>query len=149
MSNAVITSLMLVAMRSTSDGVWGRFDHGKPGVGVTEWSIIIGATVLLVAVMCVSSWRAKRQKSQFLHDSKSRMFGELTDAHRLDRASRRLLKKLAAAKELRDASHLFIEPEHFEAEKLPPTLAASAGEFRRLRQGLFEERTAPRRKASG
>jgi hypothetical protein len=129
--------MTLLAMRKASGGVWGRFDHGRPGVGVAEWAIIIGATVLLVLVMFVSSWRAKRQKAQFLHDSKARMFGELADAHRLNRANRRLLKKLAAGKGVGNASTLFVEPDYFELEKLPQALKDSARDCRQLRHELF------------
>lgn len=138
MPSAAIT-IALLALRNTSDGVWGRFDHGRPGVGVTEWAVIVGATVLLVVVMCVSSWRAKRQKAQFLTDSKSRMFGELAQAHRLGRAQRRLLKRLAAAQGVSDASHLFVEPAHFDVEKVPIKLKDSASELRQLRHELFEK----------
>jgi hypothetical protein len=136
MPSANAVWLCLVAARKGS-GVWGRFDHGRSGVGVAEWAIIIGATVLLVIVMWISSWRAKRHKTQFLHTSKSRMFGELAAAHRLDRASRRLLKKLAASKNLGDASTLFVEPKYFAAEKLPPALKGSASVIREIRQDLF------------
>jgi hypothetical protein len=132
--------MIMLALRNTSGGVWGRFDHGRPGVGVTEWAIIVGATVLLVVVMCISSWRAKRQKSQFLHDSKSRMFAELADAHRLSRAERRLLKKLAASKGLGNAATLFVEPDYFDAEKLPVALKTAASEMRHMRRELFDNR---------
>jgi hypothetical protein len=132
-------SLAMLAMRKSSGGVWGRFDHGRPGVGTTEWAVIVVATVLLVAVMCISSWRAKRQKAQFLHDSKSRMFGELADVHRLSRADRRLLRNLAAARDVGHAATLFVEPDYFEAEKLPGALQGSSGELRRLRQAIFEK----------
>jgi hypothetical protein len=138
MPSADAIGLFLVAVRKGS-GVWGRFDHGRPGVGVTEWAIIIGATVLLVVVMCISTWRAKRHKAQFLHNSKSRMFSELAAAHRLDRANRRLLKQLAAANGVVDASTLFVAPEFFETAKVPPALKGSADEIRRLRHELFEE----------
>lgn len=138
MSGNSSTWRCLVAVRRDSGVVWGRFDHERPGFGTAEWAVMIGATCLLVVVAIVSYWRSKRQKIEFLRNSSSHMFGELSREHRLDRANRRLLKKLAAAQGAENASMLFVEPDCFDATKLPPALKPSASELRQLRHELFE-----------
>jgi hypothetical protein len=137
-TNFIPNLLPLFALGENPRAVWGRFDHSKPGVGLAEWSVILGATFLVVVVMIVSRWRAKRQKAEFLSDSVTQMFSELSRAHRLDRTNRRLLKKLAAAHGAKSAATLFVEPEYFDASKLPPALVASAQELHQLRHKLFE-----------
>ena len=138
MTNFIPTLLPLLAVRENSGIVWGRFDHGKPGVGLAEWSVILGATFLVVVVMIVSRWRAKRQKAEFLSNSSSQLFNELSRTHRLDHTNRKLMKKLAVAHGLKNAATLFVEPEYFDDAIRPQSLDTSAAELRHLRHKLFE-----------
>jgi uncharacterized protein (TIGR03382 family) len=128
----------LVAVKSDSGIVWGRFDRQRPHFGSAELSVIIGATALLVVVMLVSYWRSRRRKMEFLSNSSPQLFSELSAAHRLDRANRRLIKSLAAAGGQKNAAALFVEPGYFETEKLPESEKISLDAFRQLRHELFE-----------
>jgi hypothetical protein len=118
--------------------VWGRFDDQRAGFGATEITIIVSATVLFLAVAISSYWRARRQRQVFWHDSSSRLFRELCRAHRLNLASKRLLKRLASAHGVESAADLFIEPEYFESANPPAALKSSADELRQLRHRLFD-----------
>lgn len=118
--------------------VWGRFDHGRASFGRTEMVLIAGATVLVVATWLISNWITRWRNATFMSNSAPKLFRELCRAHRLQMGDRRLLKKLAAARGIENAAELFVEPEHFEAAKLPQTLKSSAQELRELRHRLFD-----------
>ena len=75
---------------------------------------------------------------QFLRNSSSQLFSELSAAHGLDRANRRLIKRLAAANGQKNAAALFVEPGYFETEKLPATEKVSLVDFGQLRHELFD-----------
>src|SRR3954464_9750707 len=96
--------LSLLAAREESRGVWGRFDHSRPGVGSAEWSVMIGAAALLIVTVSYSIWRSRRDKREFLSNSSPKLFRELSRAHRLDLAHRKVLKKLAAASGVKSAA---------------------------------------------
>jgi hypothetical protein len=128
----------LVAVKSDSGIVWGRFDRQRPRFGSTELTLIIGATTLLVVVMFISHWRSRRRKMEFLRNSSPQLFSELSAAHRLDRANRRLIKRLATANGQKNAAALFVEPSYFETEKLPASEKISPEDFRQLRHELFD-----------
>jgi hypothetical protein len=89
-------------------------------------------------VIAYSYWRSRRQKLEFLHNSAPRLFNEFARAHRLNRANRRVLKKLAAANGVEHAAALFVEPVYFDSNELPPALAAATDEIRQLRHELFD-----------
>ena len=119
-------------------GVWGRFDHGRASFGRTELILVAGATVLVASTWLFSNWITRRRNATFTSNSAPKLFRELCRAHRLPRADRRLLKKLAAARGIENAAELYVEPEHLEAAKLPPTLKSSAQDLRELRHRLFD-----------
>ncbi len=60
-----LTWPILLAEREDSGIVWGRFDHQRPGFGSAEWAVIVGASCLVLVVMIVTHWRAKRKRKSF------------------------------------------------------------------------------------
>jgi len=132
---AIINCLSLIAVRDVE--VWGRFDHERPGIGTSEL-IVIGSIVLLLAGTLAWQILRRRHQREFLTDSASKLFGELCRAHRLDRSSRRLLKKLAAERGINNEAELFVEPHYFDTTNLTATLKSSAVELRQLRHKLFD-----------
>ena len=131
-------SLLAAREESRGRGVWGRFDHSQPGVGSAEWSVMIGAAVLLVMTIAYSTWRSWRDKREFLSNSSPKIFNELSRAHRLDRAHQKLVRKLAVANGVNNAAAIFVEPEYFDTAKLPTALAGSTSTYRQLRHELFD-----------
>lgn len=128
--------MQLIATRQDSAGVWGRFDNQRPEFGIHEM-IILGSVALLLAGTLVWQAMKRRRQREFWFNSASRLFGELCRSHHLDRSSRRLLKHLAAARGLKNATELFVEPEYFDMTSLPLALKPSASELRQLRHTLF------------
>jgi hypothetical protein len=129
--------LFLFAARQDSFRVWGRFDHGRPGDGVNEMLTIVGGLVLLLGAWLVWRRLTGHASRYFTSDSSGQLFRELCAAHGLKFTNRRLLKRLAASRGLKNPAMLFIEPQHFEAKNLPEKLKLSAGELQRLRVQLF------------
>jgi hypothetical protein len=104
----------------------------------TEWTILASLAVILALGLLISHWISRRRQKEFWCDNSSQLFHELCRAHRLDRANRRLMQKLAAARGVKNAAQLFVEPDNFDLAKLPSELNSSAGELRQLRHELFE-----------
>src|SRR4051812_11948030 len=130
------TRLLLGFLEGTS--LWGRFDNKRMTFDGNDLLIVGGVTLL---VLCAFAWQLilrRRHQRDFWFDSTSRMFAELCRAHKLGRSNRRLLKQLAIARGLGNATVLFVEPDHFEATDLPPELKASASDLRQLRHKLFD-----------
>jgi hypothetical protein len=139
MTNSFARWTALLAQSPDDYRVWGRFDNQPATSGIPQWMLIMGATALLLAIIAVVHFvLTRRKRREFWHDNPMRLFRDLCRAHRLDSADRRLLKKLAAARGIEHANELFVEPHHFEAADLPPSLEASARNLRQLRRTLFD-----------
>ena len=81
---------------------------------------------------------ARRRENAKSYDSPPELFRELCRAHRLDRADRRLLKRLAAAWGLASPAYLFIEPDYFETAGLSAEWEEDSRRVAGLRARLFE-----------
>lgn len=130
--------LVLFASRQEMHRVWGRFDHERPGISSGQWMIVIG--VVALALLAGMVWRVAKRRSTrtFSADSSAKLFRELCAAHGLRRASCRLLKRLAEARDVANPAMLFIEPQHFDAKSLPGELKSSSKELRRIGEMLFD-----------
>jgi|tagenome__1003787_1003787.scaffolds.fasta_scaffold20497348_2 hypothetical protein len=100
--------------------------------------LILAAVTLLVVVTIVWQTFAKRRRRDFEYDRPHRLFADLCKAHKLNWSHRRLLKQLAAARDVKSPATLFVEPEYFDATNLPTPLQPSAKELRKLRHKLFD-----------
>jgi hypothetical protein len=107
-------------------------DNAFEVLAVTGVLIVVCLTLLLIGR---HFRRFERLKS---YDSPPELFRELCRVHRLDWSSRRLLRRLAAEWEMTSPALLFIEPERFNAARLPDDWQPHAPKLERLRQQLFE-----------
>jgi hypothetical protein len=103
------------------------------------YEVLILAAVTLVVIVTIT-WQtlSKRRHRDFEYDRPPRLFADLCKAHKLNRSNRRLLKQLAAARGLKLAATLFVEPEFFDMTNLPAALQPLAKELRKLRHKLFD-----------
>ncbi len=129
---------LLLAARMDLPRVWGRFDHQRPSFDWSQLLLIAGASALAIAAVVVWHRLTGRSSKNFSLNSPARFFNELSSAHGLRRSSRRLLKRLAAARGLPNPTMLFVEPKHFDSANLPDDLKPSADEVGQLRNRLFE-----------
>jgi hypothetical protein len=118
---------------STNGQVWGRFDHGRPTYGAAQLLTILTFVALAITIGLL----LVRMRSSFQTESRRGLFNELCRAHGLKTSSRRLLRRLAAARGLRDAATLFVEPRYFESNELPDALQAVKAELQPLRDRIF------------
>jgi hypothetical protein len=132
-------SVALLAQSPDDYRVWGRFDNQPVTNGIPQWMIIFGVTaILLAAIALFQSVRTLRSRREFWCSSPKRLFQDLCRAHRLKPSSRRLLKKMAAARGLEHAAELFVEPTHFDEANLPAPIQTLARDVRQLRHTLFD-----------
>jgi hypothetical protein len=120
-------------LRSMSEGFRsvGFDDKAFETLLVTGILVAVSLTLLLVGR---HFRRFERLKS---YDSPPELFRELCRVHRLDWSSRRLLKRLAAEWEMTSPALLFIEPERFNAMRLPAEWQEKSHELEQLRHQLF------------
>ena len=100
------------------------------------WLIFAVTGVLVAGVLLwqlFSSWNNGRLPS----NSPRGLFRELCRAHRIDRAGRRLLKRLAVARGVSPPVLLFVRPECFTVTDLPDDLNEHAMAIVRLDEILF------------
>lgn len=100
--------------------------------------LTIVAVILVVCVGLVVFERlARRSDRAPTLDSPAELFRELCRLHRVDRAGRRLLKRLAVHWGLASPALLFVEPEYFQPAKLPEEWQPESRKIDRLRRKLF------------
>jgi hypothetical protein len=130
--------VLLASRAEETHRVWGRFDNDRSGVSNGNVLIIIGVIALLLLIVgVVRSVAARRSTKTYSSDNPAKLFRELCASHGLKSANRRLLKRLAEACGVTNSAMLFLEPQHFETQSLPPDLKSSATELRQLRETLF------------
>lgn len=120
-----------------------REDFGRGFRGASSqrsWHDLI-PYVAVFTVVCVA-WAAygymKRRNDMTERCSDPhKLFRELSQAHQLDRQSRRLLLALGHALNFAQPAQVFLSPAAFEPGRLPVALRGRADELKRLRERLF------------
>ena len=96
---------------------------------------------VIAVILGVVLWRVARMVA--MRDGRSyistkRLFQQLCRLHELDWPSRRLLRRLAQARQLKNPARVFLEPTWFEAAEIPAALRPFAPQLAEIRQRLFE-----------
>lgn len=102
--------------------------------------LIAAAALVLVALLVTSIWltlRAVTARRKQLCNDGTQLFLELCRVHQLDRASRRLLQRLAIAHDLKQPALLFVEPERYDSDELAASWQSSQEKLAALRDALF------------
>jgi hypothetical protein len=103
-----------------------------------ETLVVAGALIAVCLTLLLVGRFFRRFEGLKSYDSPPELFRELCRVHRLDWSSRRLLRRLAAEWEMTSPALLFVEPERFNAARLPEDWQQHAQHLERLRQKLFE-----------
>ena len=121
-------------LRGISEGFRGRsmWDNAPQAV------LFVGIMLFIVVAMLLIGRLTAKYEQRLATNSLSGLFRELCRIHKLNFAARRLLKRLAAHRGLESPAYLFVQPEHFAAEKLPPEWRPDAPMVEQLRRQLFE-----------
>ncbi len=117
-----------------------RFREGfQQGGGVDVPSQIMTLLAILAVVSAVlggvALWRMWKQRQPV--DCPRHLFAELCARHELDWPSRRLLKQLSRAYELDHPARLFVEPQLFDAARLPEALRSFQPQLAVIKSRLF------------
>lgn len=120
-------------LRDMSEGFRSVGYEDKAFETLVAAAIIISISVTLLLIGRHFR-RFERLKS---YDSPPELFRELCRVHRIDWSDRRLLKRLAAEWEMTSPALLFIEPERFNAARLPEHWREKSSRLEELRQRLF------------
>jgi hypothetical protein len=128
---------LLFADQDRMEDVYRGFRSTQSGVGLHEVVIglllIGGISVLLVLFSWILHWQQRRRH----YSSPRELFLSLCRAHRLRWKECWWLWQLARQQHLEDPGRLFLEPERFDASRIPPSLRRRQSEFDRLREQLF------------
>jgi hypothetical protein len=101
------------------------------------WIWIVGA---MVAAAVVEAWlRRQRGRPPRSIDNPKTLFRDLCWAHDLTRREISLLRSLADHRKLATPAMLFVQPSHFDVEKLGPGWQPYAARLADLRDRLFLE----------
>lgn len=118
-----------------------QFGRGFRGASSQRhWTDVIPyavALALMAAGWALVNYVRRRNDMTERCDDPHKLFRELCLAHRLDRASRRLLLHLAEAARLPQPAQVFLTPSAFDPARLPASLRSRADELERLRERLF------------
>jgi len=97
---------------------------------------LLGLALIGAAIAAIVAYIKYNDFSKPCNDPE-RLFRELSRAHGLDRASRRLLQKLALLTGLAQPAEVFLTPAVFEVKQLPEQLLAEQERVKQLRELLF------------
>jgi hypothetical protein len=100
--------------------------------------VMLGVLTTWLACVGLKRWRV----------GPSGLFSSLCRVHKLKWSDRWLLWHLAGYYRMADPSRVFVEPERFDPQGLPPHLAGRAARLSELRENLFYEAPPPKDKAS-
>lgn len=96
----------------------------------------VAAMVAVVAAIVYLQIRRRNDLSEHC-DKPWKLFRELCRAHQLDRPSQRLLAQVARARRYAQPAEVFVRPQAFSPEGLPPALRQRAAHLERLQRLLF------------
>jgi len=120
-----------------------REDFGRGFRGATSqlsWTDLVpyfAAAILGAIGISLYRWIKRRNDMTEACDDPPKLFRELCGVHDLDRPSRRLLWRLSQAWGFAQPAQVFLTPNAFDADQLPPALRKQSAELKRLRERLF------------
>jgi hypothetical protein len=134
--HALPITILLLASRSRLENLQREFQQGFSPEGLRQLTLFLaslGAAALLL-------WGAAHWLQRRGGMSANRPLGlflRLSKAHGLSWSDRWLLWRLARSHRLRAPARLFLEPERFDASRLPPALRRHAPRLEGLQERLF------------
>jgi hypothetical protein len=132
----IAQTLWLFAVRRQAMG--GGFRGENNTFDLTPILTVLGVLIPIIAALFLIDRWIRRRIRQRTYDSPSGLFQQLCQTHELDRSGRRLMHLLASHWQLTNPGVLFIEPDYFRPDKLPPDWYDHAPELEQLHRQLFE-----------
>ncbi len=98
-------------------------------------TLLVILTVASVSLVAAALWRTWKRRQPV--DCPRHLFAELCARHELDWPSRRLLRQLSRAYDLEHPARLFVEPQLFDAARLPEALRSFQPQLAVIKSRLF------------
>ncbi len=98
--------------------------------------LVIALAVVAIVITLVVKVRKRNDMTEPCDDP-DKLFRELSLAHGLDRASQKLLRRLAEALQLAQPAEVFLQPAFFQAGRIPQELLGEEVELEELQEQLF------------
>lgn len=134
----LLEHLALLARREDLRGISEGFRGRSMWDNATQTVIIVGVLMIVVVVLLLISRLHENYELRVTTNSANGVFRELCRIHKLDHASRRLLKRLASYWNLESPAYLFVCPDLFLAERLPPEWKEDTERVEQLGRKLFD-----------
>jgi len=136
-----VNGLFLASIAFAQISNWERLGdgihRGRGRMDLMEFlPVAIFLGVVAVVITVVVQFR-KRNDMSLACDDPHKLFRELSQAHELDRASQKLLRRLAEALQLTQPAEVFLQPAFFQADQIPQELRGESAELQLLRERLF------------
>jgi hypothetical protein len=129
-------NVWLLAVRR--QGMAGGFRGENNNVDVSQMLLFLaGMAAVVAALFLVDRWIRRRSRFK-MYESPAELFRQLCRMHELGRPECQQLKQLAAHWQLALPAMLFVEPDYFRAEKLPPDWHDRMPQIEQLHRKLFE-----------
>ncbi len=127
---------VLWANQEVLNGLSRRFQTGGAEVSLLHIAVLVAVVVVTAVVWwVVSHWGARSEGHSYCNAR--RLFRDLCLIHELDWPSRRLLRQLARAHSPTPPAQVFVEPDWFDAPRLPEDLQAYRRQLAALKERLF------------
>lgn len=113
-----------------------RFRRGGSDIDLAD----VMAAVSVIALVAALAWLATRvakHRETLNASSPQRLFRELCHAHRLNWSNRKLMQAIAKAHELGNPAMLFVTPQCFALDSLPPSFRSQRAHIEDLKDQLF------------
>ncbi|NOZ39824.1 MAG: hypothetical protein GXP24_06310 [Planctomycetes bacterium] len=136
MNSSVLTGILFAQISN-----WQRLGDGlhrsRRQMDLMELlPLALGLVVVAIVITIVVKVRKRNDMTQRCDDP-NKLFRELSLAHNLDRASRNLLWRLAEALQLAQPAEVFLQPAHFQGDRIPQELRDEEAELQELLERLF------------
>ena len=136
MNSSLLTYALFAQMSK-----WQRMGDGlHRGRGRMDLMELLPVVILLaivgIAIFLVVKVRKRNDMTQPCDDP-AKLFRELSLAHNLDRASQKLLWRLAEGLELAQPADVFLQPSFFQGDRIPEELHGEEDELELLLERLF------------
>ncbi len=136
MSSTILSHVLFAQIsnwKRMGDGLYrgrGRVDL----IDLLPLAIVIAVAAIAIAIVVKVR---KRNDMTTQCDNPAKLFRELCLAHNLDRASQKLLGRLATALQLSQPAEVFLQPAYFRTDQIPAELRDEEAELQALQERLF------------
>ena len=135
--NTSLLTYLLFAQISRWQRLGDGLHRGRGRMDPMDFLPLAAALVLFAIVMAIVVKVRKRNDMSQPCDDPDKLFRELSLAHKLDRGSQKLLRRLADALQLAQPAEVFLQPAHFQSAQIPTALRNEAAEIEALGKRLF------------